>query len=152
MPNKRSINLTKYGVSKNRFMELQSFSFQYSEWKKQLQYQSNSVSGQRLTGMPFTGGISDPTYDLAVKRIWLSKNCQLVEQTLLEAITTLTDGNGRYLYPGDCGELFECMLTAVIDADATYESLNMVRNISLSRDAFYKLKRYYYYILDKNKK
>ena len=111
------------------------------------------MKGQRLTGMPFTGGISDTTQDLASKRIELEKNCALVERTMMEAITTLRKSNsGNYLYDGSVQDLFDHMIKAVTNEDVTYTYLDQIMNIPVGRDAFYKIKRYFFFLLNINKK
>jgi hypothetical protein len=153
MPNKRNIKLDQYGISKYRYLELHSFCLQYNEWKDKLKYQTNALKSQQLTGMPFVGGTSDSTQSLATKRLELAKNCELVERTVLEAITTLKKGSSsKYLYEGDYHDLFEHMLKAVTNDDITYTYLDQIMRIPIGRDCYYMFRRYFYYLLDINKK
>ena len=133
-------------------MELHAFCLQYPEWRDKLKYQANSLKGQRLTGMPFTGGITDSTCDLAVRREEMSKSCQIIEQTMIEAVSTIKDGHGKYIFPDDFSETYDLMLLAVTDADITYTWLYHVKGILISRDIFYSLKRHFFCLLDKSKR
>lgn len=152
MPNRRSINLTQYGISRFRYAELQAFCLQYPEWMDKLKYQTDSLKGQQLTGMPFVGGISDTTCSIAISRSELTKNCQIIERTLIEAISTIKDGHGKYLFPNDFSEVYDLMLLAVTNPEVTYTWLYTVKSILISRDVFYNLKRHFFYLLDKNKR
>lgn len=153
MPNKRNIKLDKYGISRHRYGELNNFCLQYNEWKDKLKYQTNGVKGQQITGMPFVGGISDSTQCIAAKRIELSKNCELIERTIVETITTLKKGHSKeYLYNGDYLDLYEHLLKAVTNEGITYVYLSEIMNIPIGRDAYYKFRKYFYYLLDKNKR
>lgn len=152
MPRRRNLDLTRFGVSKHRYIELRSYCLQYQEWQAKLQHKTNSLKSQQLTGMPFIDGISNTTCDLAISRVELQRNCQLIEQTIIEAICTIRKGDsGRYLYK-DFNMLYDHMLLAVTSEDITYDYLYMMRNIPISRDAFYSLKRYFFCLLDKNKR
>jgi hypothetical protein len=151
MPNKRNINLIKYGISRGRYIELAGFCQQYPEWKQKLRHDTSSLKGQQLTGMPFGSGISDSTGNLGIKRAELSKNCQTVERTLLETITTITDGHGHYLFPGDFSGIYDLMLLALTEEDVTYTWLSMVKGIPVSRGEFYKLKKHFFVLLNENK-
>lgn len=152
MPNKRNLKLDKYGISKHRYCELKNFCYQYNEWRDILKYQTDNLKTQELSGMPFTGGISDSTQNIAMKREALSRNCQLIEQTMIQAITTLKKGNtSKYLYDGDFHDLYDHLIKAVTNDDISYTYLDQVMNIPIGRDAYYKFKRYFYYLLDKNK-
>jgi hypothetical protein len=152
LPNKRDLELDKYGISKHRYRELKSFCLQYNEWKDKLKYQTDAVKGQQITGMPFSGGVSNSTQCLAMLRAELEKNCEVVEQTMIEAITTLKKGNtSKYLYDGDYQDIYDHMIKAVTNDDISYTYLDQVMNIPIGRDSFYKLRRYFYFLLDKTR-
>lgn len=152
MADKRDLKLDEYGISKHRYRELKSFCLQYNEWRDKLKYQTDALKSQQLTGMPFVGGISDSTQCLATLRAELSKNCELVEQSMIQAITTLKKGNtNQYLYNGDFQDIYDHLMKAVTNEDVTYTYLDQVMNIPIGRDAYYKFRRYFYYLLDNNK-
>lgn len=152
MADKRDLKLDEYGISKHRYRELRSFCLQYNEWRDKLKYQTDGVKGQQITGMPFTGGITDSTQCLAMLRMELEKNCEVVEQVMIKAITTLKKGNtSKLLYDGDFQNIYDHMIKAVTNEDINYTYLDQVMNIPIGRDGFYKLRRYFYFLLDKSK-
>ena len=152
MPNKRNINLKKYGISAHRFEELKGYCLQYNEWRDTLKYDSNPVKGQQITGMPFVGGISDSTGNLAIRREMLFQKCQYVEQTMIQTITTLKKGNtSKLLYDGDYQDIYDHLMKSVTMKDMNYTYLDEVMNIPIGRDAYYLFRRYFYFLLDRNK-
>lgn len=152
MPNVRSLRLDKYGISKNRYDELKSYCLQYGEWRDELKYNTNALKGQRLTGMPFVGGITDSTCNIATKRDELFKKCEAVEQTMILAITTLCKGNtSKLVYDGDYQDLYDHMIKAVTEEGITYNYLFQRMNIPIGRDSFYLMRRYFFFLLDKYK-
>jgi hypothetical protein len=152
MPNKRTIRLDKYGISQHRFLELKNFCLQYNEWKDILKYQSDAMKGQQLTGMPFVGGTSNSTLCLATKKVELQKNCDLIENTMIQAIKTLKKGNtSKNIYDGNYKDLYDHMIKSVTNDDINYTYLDEIMNIPIGRDSFNNLRRYFFYLLDKNK-
>lgn len=152
MANKRDLKLDKYGISKHRYRELKCFCLQYNEWRDLLKYQTNNIQGQELTGMPFTGGISDSTQSVATQRVEISSKCELVEQTMIQAITTLKRGNtDKLLYDGDYQDLYNHMIKEVTNEDVNYTYLDEIMNIPIGKDTFYKIRRYFFYLLDRKK-
>lgn len=152
MPNKRNLSLKKYGISVHRFEELKGFCLQYDEWRDKLKYEADAVKSPQITGMPFVGGISDSTANLAMRREILFRNCQVVEQTMIQAITTLKKGSSKeLLWNGDFEELYPHMMKAVTNEDVNFDYLDMVMNIPIGKDAYYQFRRYFYFLLDKNK-
>lgn len=152
MPNRRDIKLDDYGISKRRYQELRAFCLQYNEWRDELKYETNSVKAQQMTGMPFVGGISNTTQDIAIRRENLVQKCHVVERTMIKAITTLKKGNtNKLLYDGDYQDIYDHMMKAVTIEDINYTYLFEVMNIKIGRDSYYKLRRYFYFLLDKSK-
>ncbi len=84
MPNKRDLKLQKYGLSKNKYRELKNFCLQYREMiaEKNSYY---GISAVRLTGVPGTGGISDPTFNVAARVEKLARDIRMIEQAAIEA-------------------------------------------------------------------
>lgn len=152
MPNKRDINLNNYGISRHRFHELRDFCLQYREWKDELTYKTNALKSPQITGMPFTGGTSNTTQELAVRRELLMKKCEIVELTMMETIAKAKKGNtNKMVYDGAAEDLFPHMIKAVTNEEVTYTYLDKVMNIPIGRDSFNNLRRYFYFLLDKNK-
>jgi hypothetical protein len=144
--------MKKYGISKYRVDELKGYCLQYNEWRDNLKYNIDAVKGQQITGMPFGGGTSNSTMDMAMRRELLFQKCQTIEQTMIEAITTLKKGDTNcLLYDGDYQDIYNHLIKAVTNDDVNYTYLWEVMNIKIGRDAFYQFKRYFYYLLDKNK-
>lgn len=152
MPNKRDLRLDKYGISKNRYGELKSFCLQYGEWRDELKYKTDALKSPQITGMPFVGGISDSTSDLATRRAELSKKCEAIEQTMILAITTLKKGKtSKLVYDGDFQDLYDHMIKAVTEDGITYNYLFQRMSIPIGRDGFYLMRRYFFFLLDKYK-
>ena len=133
--NKRNLNLEKYGISGKRYKELCGFCEQYPEWKKLIQYNTNALKSVEITDMPTSHGNSDQTGNLAIKRAEAKEKCNLIEQTADEASKEF----GKYIIKSVC---FEVPVNYLIQCDEMH----------LSKSAFYELRRYFFYLLDKNKK
>ena len=152
MPNKRDLKLDKYGITKFRYRELANYCYQYDSWQDILKYKTHTVKSLQITDMPHGSGTGDPTEILAEERAEASTNSQLIEQTLIQAITTLKDGNGNYI----CGDEWEMdiypqIMKAITCPDITYNYLWQKMGISVSVGVFNNIRRYFYYLLDKNK-
>lgn len=131
---KRSLKLKQHGISAKRYKELCGFCEQYPEWKEELK-EITSVKSQVITGMPTgKGNTTSITEDLAIKRQQLTEKCELVEQTAIQADAELY----QYIIKNVCYEL-------------PYKYLNYLE-MPCSRRAFYDKRRYFFYLLDKNKK
>lgn len=150
--NRRDLRLDKYGISKYRYGELRNFCMQYREWRDELKYKTDAIKSPQITGMPFVGGISDSTSNLALRRVELSKKCEVIEQTMILAITTLCKGKtDKLVYNGDYQDLYDHMVKAVTEEGVTYDYLFCKMAIPIGRDSFYLMRRYFYYLLDNNK-
>lgn len=102
--------------------------------------------------MPFGGEVGDPTEQLAAKRAEAGKNIQLIEQTMVETITMCKDGHGNKIYDGDWEtKLYPHMIKAITTAGITYDYLYGLMDIPVSRNGFNNLRRYFFFLLDKNK-
>lgn len=67
--------IKKYNISKHHFCELSSFCLQYGEWKEELLHRTHSMRGTAAFDMPKGQcKISDPTADLAIRRVELEKS------------------------------------------------------------------------------
>lgn len=134
MPDQRDINLCEYGISQNRYRELKYFCLQYDEWKVQLRYSTDALKSIPISSVPRAHSAIDITADLAMRRVELEKNCELIEQTALE-----TDS-----------DIYTYILEAVTN-DSTFKYLQMMKGIPCGHNYFYKAKKRFYYLLDKNK-
>ena len=133
--NKRNLNLEKYGISGKRYKELCGFCEQYPEWTRELKSINDTIQAVEITDMPIYHSNSDATGNLALKRVSLQEKCRLVEETARQASTDLY----QYLIKAVC---YEVPITYLI----SYE------NMPCSKAAFYDTRRYFFYLLDQNKK
>lgn len=133
--NKRKLVLDEYGISGKRYKELCGFCEQYPEWKSELRYNTHTVKAKVITDMPLAPhNNSDATGDLAIKRMELERKCRIVEETAMQADMSLAD----YLIKSVCYEV-------------PYTYLSTVEEMPCSRSAFYDARRYFFYLLDRNK-
>lgn len=133
--NKRKLKLDKYGISGKRFKELSGFCEQYPEWKKELECLTDAVKSPQADGIgSFSGDTSDTTANLAIRRQQLSEKCELVERVALQASEELAG----YIIKNVC---FELPLRYLI----------CVEGMPCSERAFYDKRRYFFYLLDRNK-
>lgn len=133
--NKRNLNLEKHGISGKRYKELCGFCEQYPEWVSELKSINDTVKAVEITDMPIYHSNSDATANLVLKRISLQEKCQLVEDTAKQASEDLY----QYLIKAVC---YEVPITYLISCE----------NMPLGKSAFYELRRYFFFLLDKNKK
>lgn len=134
--NKRELNLSKHGISGKRYKELCGFCEQYPEWIDKLKYKTDTVKSKEITDMPVPPfGNSDQTGNLATERVELQKKCELIEQTAIEASADLY----QYIIKAVCYEV-------------PVHYLISVEEMPLGKSAFYELRRYFFFLLDKNKK
>jgi hypothetical protein len=134
--NKRNLVLDKYGISGKRYKELSGFCEQYPEWKSELKNKNHTVKCVEITDMPISrSGNSDQTGRLAIRRAELQEKCDLIENTALQASEDLAN----FIIKSVCYEV-------------PFAYLETIEEIPCSRSAFYDARRYFFYLLDKNKK
>lgn len=132
----RKINEKKYGISKHRYKELSGFCEQYREWKLWLEQYQDTVSGQCIDGMPHgSGGHSEPTANLAIKRQQLEANCKMIEDAAKE-----TDAYYAAF-----------ILKEVTNAEITYRHLKVVSGMPCEEKKYYELRRKFFQLLNKKK-
>lgn len=125
-----------YYVSKHRMYELIHFCLQYPEWKKtcngidELYFKSPNLDKiKTITNEP-----SDPTAELAMKRMRCYENMKLVEDIACKADEVLAN----------------YILLAVTE-DLRYETIKSRLNIPCGRDMFYDRRRRFFWLLDKKR-
>lgn len=133
--NKRNLNLEKYGISGKRYKELCGFCEQYPEWINELKNKNDTVKSVEITDMPIYHSNSDATGNLAIRRVELQKKRELIEQTAIQASADLS----QYIIKSVC---YEVPVTYLISCE----------EMPISKSAFYELRRYFFYLLDQNKK
>lgn len=135
MGNVRPLNYGRYGISKNRFLELYYWCLQYGEWKDELKYRTDTLRSREINGMPASHSMEDPTQQLAVRRAMLEQKCRLIEQTAIEADP----------------DIYQYLLKAVTEEDVTYQYLKSMMDIPCGKDMYYDRRRKFYWLLDKRK-
>ena len=132
--NKRQLNLEKYGISGKRYKELCGFCEQYPEWKNQLKFSNDTVKSIEITDMPITHNNVDATGNLAIKRVGLEEKGRLIEEIAELAGEDLS----QYIIKSVC---YEVPVTYLIACEG----------MPIGKSAFYEMRRYFFYLLDKNK-
>lgn len=89
MANRRDVNLSDYNISKYAYRELYYFCLQYPEKKRRLNELRNPLRGQGYNGMPHSSEVADPTADAATKAAMLAKDVEMIEQTVIQADSSL---------------------------------------------------------------
>lgn len=133
--NKRKLNLEKYGISGKRYKELCGFCEQYPEWVGELKYSKDTVKSLEITDMPIYHSNADATGNLAIKRADMETKCRLIEETAKQAGKELS----QYIIKSVCYEVPVNYLIAC-------------EEMPISKSAFYEMRRYFFYLLDINKR
>ena len=121
----------KYWIPKFRYLELKNFCLQYPDWKREL----NEISFLKTKSeISPPGNFSNPTEQLALKRIKLEENINLINVTAAEADNCID----KWLIKG-------------ITENFTYEYLKYQLNLPAGRDLYYDRYRRFFWILDKKK-
>lgn len=133
--NKRNLKLDKYGISKKRYKELCGFCEQYPEWKAAIKDYS-FVKGISYDPIPksVTNGFHSSTEDAAIRIEKYLENCNFVEKIAKKA----SPDYWEYLIKGVC-----------FGVNTTY--LIGMEDMPMSKDAYYDRRRYFFYLLDKEK-
>ncbi len=135
MPNKRSLKLDDYGISSKRYKELCGFCEQYPEWRDELTYKKDTVKSKQITDMPLATSGEDATAALAIRRTELQAKCELIEQTAIQ-----TDS---VLYP---------YIIKSVTEEVPCWYLEDMMGMPCCRKDFYAARRYFFFLLDKNKR
>lgn len=88
MPNKRDLRMEKYKISTNRYRELKYFCMQYREKKSRLR----AITELSVSSMERSKGgnkTSDRTADIAMQRLQLENDIQMIETAAIEADSAL---------------------------------------------------------------
>ena len=127
----RPLSERKYNISKHRFWELYHHCLQYNEWKKELRFSTDTLQSPQLTGMPHGTGISDATSKMALRRLKLSEQCELLENTAREAAP----------------DIWEYILKGATNEYATFKYLKQQMNIPCGKNYYYERRRKFYWLL-----
>ena len=119
-----------YYISKHRYLELKHFCLQYDEWEK-LWREIPLISGNEIAKIPGGKNPGKPVENLAIKRMTLERNMQMVWKVCEEADKALAD----YIFK------------AVTDG-VSYVWLSMHTDIPCGKDMFYDRYRRFFWLLD----
>lgn len=136
MANVRTLNKEKYKISKHRFLELYHFCLQYTEWKKELEFITDTIKGIGYSEEVKGCGTESPTEKLAIKRMELSDKCSLIEQTAIEADE----------------EIYPYIIKGVTEEYASFKYLKQVMKMPYERDAYYDRRKKFFWLLSKKRK
>ena len=135
MPNKKDLNLSQYSIGKFAYRELHNFCLQYPEKKRRLAELRSPYKSPGVSGMPGSGKAGVPTAQNAERAAELAKDCEIIEQTAIEA----------------GGEDYQHLLLAVTQ-DVPHHYLRMLKGLETGRDKFNGKRRLFFYLLAKKKK
>ena len=121
----------KYWIPKFRYLELKNFCLQYPEWKATLA--SLDLLESHFDKIS-SGNIADPTNDMAIRRLILENNIELINT---------------------CAKLSEPSIASYIIKGITqnysYEYLKYKLDLPAGRDYYYDRYRKFFWILDKKR-
>lgn len=133
--NKRDLKLDKYGISPKRYKELCGFCEQYPEWKNFLKFNVSPLKSVEITdmpGVPYATG--DQTGNTAIKCADYEHKCALIER-----IAKKVDE-----------DMWEFLIKAICyEVPVSY--LESFEEMPMSKSVFYDRRRYFFYLLDKEK-
>ena len=135
MASKRDLKLDQYDIGKYAYRELHNFCLQYPHKKTQLAELRNPYNSPEFSGMPHASGTSDPTANNAERAAILSQECELIEQTAVEA----------------SGDDYQFIIWATTE-DVTWYTLKLLKDLKTPRDKFDNERRLFYYLLAKKRK
>ena len=127
--NKRELKLKEYGISEKRYKELCGFCEQYPEWQKELMCNTDTVGSKTITDMP------------VLRRAELKENKELIEKTLQQLDDERDESMSMYKY----------ILNSVC-YEKPHWYLRDIMGMPYSRTSFYEARRYFFYLLDRNKR
>lgn len=128
------MKLKDYGISDKRYKELCGFCEQYPEWKDELRYKKDTLKSKQITDMPLSTELSNATEILIVKREYLRKKCELIEQTAKEADAELS----QYIIKSVC-------------YNEPFWYLRDIMGMPCSNSAFKDKRRYFFSLLNLKK-
>lgn len=79
------LNLKQYNISTYGYRQLKYFCLRYPEMKRQIADLHNPLHAMNYDGMPHGTGPGEPTAAAAERAAQLSMDCELIEQTAIEA-------------------------------------------------------------------
>ena len=129
------IDLSKYGITKEECIELRGFCMQYERKKQRIADILDSVPGCVATMPPANILPGDPTGEKAARLDMLIRDCEMIEQSALEAVGAHDE---RVLYQ----HLLE---------NVTSRKRKPIGSIPCGKNQFYEYRRRFFAILFEKK-
>ena len=121
----------KYWISKYRYLELKNFCLQYPEWKKTLNEITEIKTHLRIST---SGNFSNPTEDIALKKLKYQEMIELIEKTAEEADPQIT----KWIVRG-------------VTESLSYEFLHYKLDLPAGREMYYDRYRRFFWLLDQKR-
>ena len=121
----------KYWIPKYRYLELKNFCLQYPEWKKTITSITNMKAHSQIST---SGNFSDPTFDIALRKMKYQSLVDLVEQTVIDADSDIA----KWLLKG-------------ITENISYEFLRYQLDLPAGREMYYDRYRRFFWLLDQRR-
>lgn len=134
--NKKKLHFDDFEITRKRYKELCAFCEQYPEWKEKLR-NATFIQAVKYDDEPKPSNHenSDTTAKHALRMLKMKRDCELIERVAKQA----------------CPDNYECIIKAVCyEVSSTY--LINWEHIPMSRSTFYEKRRYFFYLLDLEKK
>mgnify|MGYP005774315857 CR=1 FL=1 len=128
----REKSLEDYGISKNRYKELQAFCLQYEEKKNKI---SRIKAKSSMDGQPRGNYAGKPTEEMAIRNVGYLKDCEMIEKAAIAA--------SKDVYP---------YILKSVTNDLSYTFLEYdqeLGRIPVGKTEFYAIRRLFYYYLDR---
>ena len=121
----------KYWIPKYRYLELKNFCLQYPEWKKMILSISEIKTHSQISS---AGNFSDPTEEVALKRMKYQSLIDLVEQTAYDSEPSIA----KWIVKG-------------VTESYTYEYLRYKLDLPAGREMYYDRYRRFFWLLDQRR-
>ena len=127
----RDMTWDDYGISRNRYKELEAFCLQYEEKKSKI---SRGISAVTNDGMPHGNYKGNPLEANAIRNVTYQKDCEMIEQAAIAA--------SAEIYPYIIKSVTNDLSYPFIEYD---EALG---RIPIGKTEFYATRRLFYHYLD----
>lgn len=142
---KRKLKFEELEISGKRYKELCGFCEQYPEWKEKLNGMTYIRAVQYSDDpQPSNHNNSDTTQKHALRALALKRKVEMIEKCAKKVDEDYSKNDKKY-------QLWEFIIRSAC-YEESYEFLSGIKNLHMSRSAFYERRRYFFYLLDKEKK
>lgn len=144
--NKRKLKFEDFEISDKRYKELCGFCEQYPEWKEKL----NGITYIRAVQysdepQPSNHNNSDTTQKHALMALALKRKVEIIEKCAKKVDEDYSKNDGKKY----------CIWEYIIRSacyEESWEYLYSMKNLHMGRSSFYEKRRYFFYLLDIEKK